>query len=89
VPNELGVADHAAPTNITDGSTVEPKVSAATAGGASSAVAVTFLLWVLSAYVFHGDVPLPVQGAVGLIVTTAGTFAAGYMARHVDRIPPA
>jgi hypothetical protein len=66
---------------------VEPKVKAATAGGSVAAVLVPFVLWLLSVYVFGGEVPLPVQGAVGLVVTAACTFAAGYLARHVDRDP--
>lgn len=67
---------------------VEPKVKAATAAGASSAaVLVPFVLWLLAAYVFGGDVPLPVQGVVGLLVTGACTFTAGYWARHVNRDP--
>ena len=67
---------------------VEPKVKAATAAGSTAAgVLVPFVLWLLAAYVFAGDVPLPVQGVVGLVVTGACTFAAGYWARHVDRDP--
>jgi hypothetical protein len=65
---------------------VEPKVKAATAaGGTAAGVLVPFVLWLLSVYVFGGDVPLPVQGAVGLAVTAVCTFAAGYYARHVER----
>lgn len=83
-----GVADHA-PRYI-DPTAIEPKVRAATAAGASSAATLLpFVLWLLSAHVFHGDVPLPVQGFVGLLVTGACTFAAGYYARHVDRAPAA
>lgn len=65
---------------------IEPKVRAATAAGATAAgVLVPFVLWLLAAYVFHGEVPLPVEGFVGLLVTGACVFAAGYHARHVDR----
>jgi hypothetical protein len=70
-----------------DATAIEPKVAAATAAASSAAVVVTFLLWLLGAYVFGGEVPLPVQGIVGLIVTSAATFLAGYYARHVDRVP--
>jgi hypothetical protein len=67
---------------------VEPKVRAATAAGASSAaVLVPFVLWLLGTYLFRGDVPLPVQGFVGLVITGGCTFVAGYYARHVDRAP--
>jgi hypothetical protein len=80
-----GHADHAALAAPGD---IEPKVSAATAGGASSAaVLLPFVLWLLSEYVFAGPVPIPVQGFTGLVITGACTFAAGYYARHVDRAP--
>jgi hypothetical protein len=85
-PQTPDVADHAAPDDVADGRTVEPKVRAATAAGASSAATLLpFVLWLLATYVFHGEVPLPVQGAVGLVITGASTLAAGYYARHVDR----
>jgi hypothetical protein len=82
-PQIDGVADHADLSRA-----VEPKVRAATlAGGSSAATLLPFVLWLLSVYVFHGDVPLPVQGAAGLLITGACTFAAGWSARHVDRGP--
>jgi hypothetical protein len=87
VPHTPGVADHAAPEPLTlisevvDPSTVEPKVAWATI---SSAVA-ALLVWLLSAYVFHGAVPDAVTGMVGLLVTSGATFTGGYLARHVDR----
>jgi hypothetical protein len=70
-------------TDVVEATSVEPKVRAATA----AATLVPFVLWLLSAYVFDGDVPLPVQGLVVTVVTGGCTFAAGYMARHVDRVP--
>lgn len=80
-----GVPDHAAPAVP-----VEPKVKAATAAGASSAaVLLPFVLWLLGVYVFPDGVPVPVQGLVGLVVTGAATFAAGWSARHVNRGPAA
>jgi hypothetical protein len=90
VPNTPGLADHAAPieavVEAVAASTIEPKVTAATAASAgSAAVVLPFVLWLLATYAFHGDVPLPVQGIVGLLVSGAITFAAGYRARHVDR----
>jgi hypothetical protein len=81
MPQIDGVADHATPTTVADPSSVEPKVTAATA----AATAATFVLWLLTTYVFHGDVPAAVQGAVGLVVTGGGTFVAGYLTRHVNR----
>jgi hypothetical protein len=82
-PQTDGVADHAAPTYA-----VEPKVRAATAASASSAATLLpFVLWLLGTYVFPDGVPLPVQGFAGLIITGACTFAAGWTARHVDRVP--
>jgi hypothetical protein len=76
------VADHAAP----DPGAVEPKVRAATAAASSSAaVLLPFVLWLLGTYLFHGDVPIPVQGMTGLVITGLSTFAAGYAARHVNR----
>lgn len=92
MPQIDGVADHAA-ENLEVGrlvdtadataspASVEPKVKAATA----AATVATFLLWVLGTYVFRGEVPLPVQGIVALVVTGGGTFVAGYLARHVNR----
>ena len=83
IPQQPDHADHAAPA---DPGAVEPKVRAATAASASSAATLLpFVLWLLSVYVFDGQVPLPVQGMVGLVITGACTFAAGYAARHVDR----
>jgi hypothetical protein len=65
--------------------TVEPKVKAATAASAAVAAVLPFVLWLLATYVFDGEVPLPVQGFVGFVVSGACTFVAGYRARHVDR----
>jgi fatty acid desaturase len=86
MPHTVGVADHAAPEPLglvetVDADAVEPKVTWATL---SSAVA-GLVVWLLSAYVFHGAVPDAVIGAVGVLVTTAATFTAGWLARHVDR----
>jgi hypothetical protein len=69
--------------DVVTAGTVEPKVRAAT----TAATVVPFVLWLLSAYLFHGEVPLPVQGIVGTLITGGCTFAAGYLARHVDRAP--
>lgn len=76
--NLIDVADHQAPAAPT---AIEPKVAAATA----ASVLVPLVLWLLATYV--GEIPLPVQGAIGTLLTGACTFAAGYYARHVDRAP--
>jgi uncharacterized membrane protein YfcA len=60
---------------------IETKVTAATI----AAAATTFALWLLSTYVFAGDVPAPVAGLVAVAVPGAVTFAAGYSARHTHR----
>lgn len=68
----------------------ETKVKAATAAGAGSAAILTpFMIWVVDQLAFHGDaapdVPLPVVGAIGLVVTGASAFAAGWWAKHSPR----
>lgn len=60
---------------------VETKVSAATIASAASGLG----LWALQAYVFHGDVPLPVVAAVMTIVPAVITFLAGWLAPHTPR----
>lgn len=82
-PQTDGVADHAAATYP-----VEPKVRAATAAASTAAgILVPLVLWLLGTYVFHGDVPFELQSSIGLALTGACTFAAGWAARHVDRVP--
>lgn len=66
-------------------SAVEPKVRAATWAASASSLLLPAVLWALGVYVFGGEVPLPLQSLVGVLVTGACTFAAGYYARHVDR----
>lgn len=78
-----GVADHASTT--LPPSAVEPKVTAATAAAAATAVLLPVLLWLLETYV--GPVPVLVQGAIGTVLTAGCTFVAGWRARHVDRQP--
>jgi hypothetical protein len=70
---------------------VETKVKAATVAGAGSAAIVTpFVIWVVDAVAFNGDaapdVPLPVVGVIGLVVTGVCTFVAGYWAKHSPRL---
>jgi len=63
--------------------TSEPsrKVTAATAG----AVVSGFVLWLLSEFVFKGDVPEPVVLLVALVVPGALTFLAGYVTKRAAR----
>lgn len=60
---------------------VEAKVKAATA----AAVVTAFVLWLLSRYVFRGEVPAPVEGVVTLAVIGAATWLASYFAKHTPR----
>lgn len=60
---------------------IETKVKAATA---ASTVA-GFCVWLLGAYVFKAEVPVPVQGLISLVVPAALTFAAGFKAKHTWR----
>jgi hypothetical protein len=75
---------------------IEPKVAAARVGagvgaGAGSVVA-TFVFWVLSTYVFHGEVPEPVVGFVYLVITVVGAAGLawwrGRQAPHQFRYRP-
>jgi hypothetical protein len=93
--------DHAAPVDLADvartvdavadvvtvisSSAIEPKVKASTAASSGAAIVLAFVLWLLSSYVFHGDVPLPVSAFAGLVIVGGSTFAAGYLAPHVNR----
>jgi hypothetical protein len=60
---------------------VESKVKASTAAAAASGLA----LWALGHYIFKGDVPDVVASWVYVIVPSALTFGAGYLARHTSR----
>jgi hypothetical protein len=96
--------DHAAPVDLADvartvdavadvvtvisSSAIEPKVKASTAASSGAAIVLAFVLWLLSSYVFHGDVPLPVSAFAGLLIVGGSTFAAGYLAPHVQRATP-
>lgn len=60
---------------------VETKVAASsTAAGLSG-----LTLWALGAYVFHGDVPVPVQGFLLAVIPSGSAFVAGWMAKHTFR----
>jgi hypothetical protein len=73
-PHELGVADHAAPATR---ATVDPAAVAQ-----YSATLLPAVLWLLGVYVFDGGVPMPLQGAVGLLVTALCTALVRWV-RHV------
>ncbi|MEU4781869.1 hypothetical protein [Micromonospora sp. NPDC023633] len=71
-------------------SPIETKVKAATVGGAGSAAVITpAALWLIDELWFNGtaapDVPLPLVGLVGLVVTGVCAFVGGYLARHTAR----
>lgn len=64
---------------------IETKVKASTAVAALSGLA----LWALGRYVFKGAVPDVVASWVYVIVPGVLTFAAGYLAKHTNQLPPA
>ena len=63
---------------------IERKVQASTAAAALSGLA----LWALGRYVFKGGVPDVVASWTYVLVPSVITFAAGYAARHTNRVPP-
>lgn len=76
---------------------IETKVIVGAAGAGAGAAVSAFLLWLLGC-VFWGQswdaasatdavaaVPEPVAGVLALLVTAAGSFAAGYAAPHTIR----
>ncbi|MFI6760597.1 hypothetical protein ACIBF5_15825 [Micromonospora sp. NPDC050417] len=68
----------------------ETKVkAAATAGAGAAAVITPFAVWLIDLLAFNGDappdVPLPVVGVIGLIVTGLAAWGAGYWAKHTAR----
>lgn len=72
---------------------VEPKVKASAAGAAGSAAIITpaVVLAVDSIWYDGGPVNVPIEyvGLIGLVVSGLCSLVAGYLARHVDRLPPA
>ncbi|MFI6332904.1 hypothetical protein ACIBBG_31935 [Micromonospora chersina] len=71
-------------------SPIEAKVKAAAVGaGGSAAVITPAVVWMIDALWFNGDadpsVPLPLVGLVGLVVTGACAFGAGWWAKHTAR----
>lgn len=91
MPNVPGQPDHAAPEpyQTVTGSEVEPKTKNATLAGAGSAAIITPAVVQLVDQLFYGggdlNVPVTYIGVIGLVVTGACTFAAGYYTRHVNR----
>ena len=64
----------------------EPKVVAATGGATGGVIVTNFVLYVVAGLFYGGDaIPQSVSLFVGLVITTALTFGAGYYARHVNR----
>jgi len=62
---------------------VERKVTASTGAAAVSGL----ILFVLGRYVFKGAVPDVVASWIYVLVPSAVTFAAGYLAKHTPRPP--
>ncbi|ASW55952.1 hypothetical protein CIK06_19875 [Plantactinospora sp. KBS50] len=62
-------------------------MKAATAAGAGSAGVLTpFVIWLVGQLFFAGgEVPLPLVGVIGLVVTGLCTFIGGWLARHSPR----
>lgn len=60
---------------------IETKVKAATGAAAVAG----FLIWLLGAYVFNGEVPQPVVILITVAAPAAFAFAGGYLARHTPR----
>lgn len=58
--------------------TVSPKVTAAGAGAAAAGL----VTWVLQTYVFHGEIPVPVAGALDVLVPGIVAFVSGWLVRH-------
>jgi drug/metabolite transporter (DMT)-like permease len=93
VTEPLNYGRHAARTyDVVTDREVEPKVKAASGAGAGASLFVTpFLVWLLDLMFWNGDadppVPLPVVGMVGFVVAGLSSLAAGYVAKHVQRVP--
>lgn len=82
--------DHAAPEYETvSGSEVEPKVKGAVLGAGAGVILTDFLVWSADELWWNGteapEVPIPVAGLIGLVVTAGLAFAGGFLARHVNR----
>lgn len=92
IPQTPGRPDHAAPERyeVVSPQAIEPKVTAATAGSAAGAALSAFAVWLVDELFYGGErlppeVPLPVSGLISVAVTGAATWAAGFLARHVNR----
>lgn len=84
-----GRSRHAAPVQQLDGASgsvlarTEPKVRASAVAATVSAV----LLWLIHRYVPGAAVlPAPVEAGIGAVLTGCVSWAAGYLARAVDRL---
>lgn len=58
---------------------VHKRVKTATAGAGAGGIVGGFILWLLSDYVFNGEVPLPVIELVMLFVPGIVAFVGGYL----------
>lgn len=85
---------------MADPTPVENKVWAGTIGGGAGAAIATFVIWMFGVTVWNvvasadnaddaiAAVPFPVVGIVYLLLSTGGTFLAGYLAKHTPRPAP-
>jgi hypothetical protein len=89
-PAPMQTPDTAPVYEVAPAAAIEPKTLTATGGAGAGFILANFVLYLVSVIFYHdGLVPIVVQQAVGLVVTVALTFAGGYLARHVDRMPSA
>lgn len=74
---------------VLDADAVEPKVKGAAVGATAGVIVTDFLVWGADELFWNGDaapnVPFPVAGFIGLVVTVGLTFLGGFVARHVNR----
>lgn len=60
---------------------IERKVTASTGATAVAGL----ILWLLSTYVFKGEVPIEVVAFIMWLVLTVSAFVGGYLAKHTPR----
>lgn len=68
---------------------VEPKVKAASAGGAAIGVVIAILLVVSDRPEVFAGLPNWLSGLLSVVLSWAAPFLAGYKARHANRPPDA
>lgn len=69
-------------TRVLAGAAVERKVKTTSAAAAVT----TLVLYILSTYVFHADVPAPIAAVIAVVVPAAVTFLVGYVSKHTVRV---